>query len=87
VKKAPTLTIFATLVLSILMVVTLCQHQTNAQTITNIENQTDGHSQSSICINGVCTNSICTNDSCETSIICVNGKCERLSSSIMNQFP
>jgi uncharacterized low-complexity protein len=81
----PVLITFAALILATLMIATFYQHQANAQTITSIQNQTDGHSQSSICINGVCTNGTCTNDNCETSIRCVNGKCERLS--VTNEFP
>jgi uncharacterized low-complexity protein len=80
--------IIATFTLSILIVATLYQQQqANAQIITSIQNQTNGHSQSSICINGVCTNGTCTDDSCETSIRCINGKCEKSSSSVTNQFP
>ncbi len=71
------LVIFVTLALAIFMVVTtLYQYQANAQRITSIQNQTNGQSQSSICINDVCTNGTCTNNSCETSIKCINGKCE-----------
>lgn len=81
------LMIFVTLALAIFMVVTtLYQDQANAQTITSIQNQTNGQSQSSICINDVCTNGTCTNNSCETSIKCINGKCE-ISSSATNQSP
>ena len=82
------LVIFVTLALAIFMVVTttLYQDQANAQTITSIQNQTNGQSQSSICINDVCTNGTCTNNSCETSIKCINGKCE-ISSSATNQSP
>ena len=81
------LVIFVTLALAILMVVTtLYQDQANGQTITSIQNQTNGQSQSSICINDVCTNGTCTNNSCETSIKCINGKCE-ISSSATNQSP
>jgi hypothetical protein len=72
------------LALAIFMVVvvtTLYQDQANALTITSIQNQTNGQSQSSICINDVCTNGTCTNNSCETSISCINGKCEMSSSS------
>ena len=76
------LVIFVTLALAIFMVVTtLYQDQANAQRITSIQNQTNGQSQSSICINDVCTNGTCTNNSCETSIECINGKCEISSSS------
>jgi hypothetical protein len=79
------LVIFVTLALAIFMVVTtLYQDQANAQRITSIQNQTNGQSQSSICINDVCTNGTCTNNSCETSIKCINGKCE-ISSSATNQ--
>ena len=79
------LVIFVTLALAIFMVVTtLYQVQANAQTITSIQNQTNGQSQSSICINDVCTNGTCTNNSCETSIKCINGKCE-ISSSATNK--
>lgn len=90
------LVIFVTLALDIFMVATttLYQDQANAQTITSIQNQTitsiqnqtNGQSQSSICINDVCTNGTCTNNSCETSIKCINGKCE-ISSSATNQSP
>lgn len=79
------LVIFVTLALAIFMVVTTLD-QANAQTITSIQNQTNGQSQSSICINDVCTNGTCTNNSCETSIKCINGKCE-ISSSATNQSP
>jgi uncharacterized low-complexity protein len=80
--------LIAAFALAILMIAMLHlqQHQANAQTITSIQNQTDGHGQSSMCINGVCTNGTCSNDSCETSIRCVNGKCET-SSSVTNKFP
>ena len=79
------LVIFVTLALAIFMVATtLYQDQANAQTITSIQNQTNGQSQSSICINDVCTNGTCTNNSCETSIQCINGKCE-ISSSATNK--
>jgi hypothetical protein len=80
------LVIFVTLALHIFMVATttLYQDQANAQTITSIQNQTSGQSQSSICINDVCTNGTCTNNSCETSIKCINGKCE-ISSSATNK--
>jgi hypothetical protein len=87
------LVIFVTLALDIFMVATtLYQDQANAQavtsiqnqTITSIQNQTSGQSQSSICINDVCTNGTCTNNSCETSIKCINGKCE-ISSSATNK--
>jgi hypothetical protein len=80
------LVIFVTLALAIFMVVvtTLYQDQANAQRITSIQNQTNGQSQSLICINDVCTNGTCTNNSCETSIKCINGKCE-ISSSATNQ--
>jgi hypothetical protein len=79
------LVIFVTLALAIFMVVmTLYQDQANAQRITSIQNQTNGQSQSSICINDVCTNGTCTNNSCETSIKCINGKCE-ISSSATNK--
>ena len=81
------LVIFVTLALATFMVVTtLCQDQANALTITSNQNQTNGQSQSSICINDVCTNGTCTNNSCETSIECINGKCE-ISSSATNQSP
>lgn len=73
--------LFAALTLATMMVATLYQQQTNAQTVRSIQNQTNGHSQSLICINGVCTNGTCTNDSCETSIRCINGRCETSSSS------
>jgi hypothetical protein len=80
------LVIFVTLALAIFMVVmTLYQDQANAQRITSIQNQTNGQSQSSICINDVCTNGTCTNNSCETSIQCINGKCEISSSSATNK--
>ena len=80
------LVIFVTLALAIFMVVTtLYQDQANAQRITSIQNQTSGQSQSSICINDVCTNGTCTNNSCETSIECINGKCEISSSSATNK--
>ena len=88
------LVIFVTLALAIFMVATtLYQDQANAQritsiqnqTITSIQNQTNGQSQSSICINDVCTNGTCTNNSCETSIKCINGKCEISSSSATNK--
>jgi hypothetical protein len=80
------LVIFVTLALAIFMVVTtLYQDQANAQRITSIQNQTNGQSQSSICINDVCTNGTCTNNSCETSIKCINGKCEISSSSATNK--
>ena len=79
------LVIFVTLALSFSMVATtLYQDQANAQRITSIQNQTNGQSQSSICINDVCTNGTCTNNSCETSINCINGKCE-ISSSATNK--
>jgi uncharacterized low-complexity protein len=84
----PALILLATLVLAVLMIATLYQQdQVNAQTVTSILNQTNGHIKSSMCINGVCTNGTCSNDSCETSIKCVNGKCETSSSSVMNKFP
>ena len=71
------LVIFVTLALAISMVATTpYQDQADAQRITSIQNQTNGQSQSSICINDVCTNGTCTNNSCETSIRCINGKCE-----------
>jgi hypothetical protein len=80
------LVIFVTLALTIFMVVTtIYQDQANAQRITSIQNQTNGQSQSSICINDVCTNGTCTNNSCETSIKCINGKCEISSSSATNK--
>ena len=81
------LVIFVTLALDIFMVATttLYQDQANAQTIRSIQNQTNGQSQSSICINDVCTNGTCTNNSCETSIKCINGKCEISSSSATNK--
>lgn len=80
------LVIFVTLALAIFMVVmTLYQDQANAQRITSIQNQTNGQSQSSMCINDVCTNGTCTNNSCETSIKCINGKCEISSSSATNK--
>jgi hypothetical protein len=80
------LMIFVTLTLDIFMVATtLYQDQANAQTITSIQNQTSSQSQSSICINDVCTNGTCTNNSCETSIKCINGKCEISSSSATNK--
>ena len=80
------LVIFVTLALAIFMVVTtLYQDQANAQRIASIQNQTNGQSQSSICINDVCTNGTCTNNSCETSIKCINGKCEISSSSATNK--
>ena len=80
------LVIFVTLALAIFMVATtLYQDQANAQRITSIQNQTNGRSQSSICINDVCTNGTCTNNSCETSIKCINGKCEISSSSATNK--
>jgi hypothetical protein len=80
------LVIFVTLALAIFMVATtLYQDQANAQRITSIQNQTNGQSQSSICINDVCTNGTCTNNSCETSIKCINGKCEISSSSATNK--
>jgi uncharacterized low-complexity protein len=82
--------LFAALTLATMMVATLYQQQTNAQTVRSIQNQTNGHSQSLICINGVCTNGTCTNDSCETSIRCINGRCETTttsSSSGTNQVP
>jgi hypothetical protein len=76
------LVIFVTLTVNISMVATtLYQDQADAQRITSIQNQTNGQSQSSICINDVCTNGTCTNNSCETSIKCINGKCEISSSS------
>jgi hypothetical protein len=80
------LVIFVILALDIFMVATttLYQDQVNAQTVTSIQNQTSGQSQSSICINDVCTNGTCTNNSCETSIKCINGKCE-ISSSATNK--
>jgi hypothetical protein len=80
------LVIFVTLALAIFMVVvtTLYQDQANAVRITSIQNQTNDQSQSLICINDVCTNGTCTNNSCETSIKCINGKCE-ISSSATNQ--
>jgi hypothetical protein len=84
------LVIFITLALAIFMVMMtiLYQDQANALTITSIQNQTNGQSQSSICINDVCTNGTCTNNSCETSISCINGKCEMSSSSrATNQSP
>ncbi|MCD6037855.1 MAG: hypothetical protein K0S67_1743 [Nitrososphaeraceae archaeon] len=87
-KSHLTLMMFAALaLLSTMMVATLYQQQTNAQTVRSIQNQTNGHSQSLICINGVCTNGTCTNDSCETSIRCINGRCETTTSSGTNQFP
>ena len=80
------LVIFVSLALAIFMVVMiLYQDQANAQRITSIQNQTNGQSQSSICINDVCTNGTCTNNSCETSIKCINGKCEISSSSATNK--
>ena len=80
------LVIFVTLALAIFIVATtLYQDQANAQRITSIQNQTNGQSQSSICINDVCTNGTCTNNSCETSIKCINGKCEISSSSATNK--
>ena len=80
------LVIFVTLALAIFMVVTtIYQDQANAQRITSIQNQTNSQSQSSICINDVCTNGTCTNNSCETSIECINGKCEISSSSATNK--
>ena len=87
-RNYPVLTLSAGLTLAILfMIATIYQHlQANAQTVTSIQNLTNGHSQSSICINDVCTNDTCTNDSCETSIRCINGKCES-SSAITNKFP
>ena len=78
--------LFTALTLATMMVATLYQQQTNAQTVKSIQNQTNGHSQSLICINGVCTNGTCTNASCETSIRCINGRCETSSSSsVTNQ--
>jgi hypothetical protein len=81
------LVIFVTLASAIFMVATttLYQDQANAQRITSIQNQTNGQSQSSICINDVCTNGTCTNNSCETSIQCINGKCEISSSTATNK--
>ena len=80
------LVIFVTLALAIFIVATtLYQDQANAQRITSIQNQTNGQSQSSICINDVCTNGTCTNNSCETSIKCINGKCEISASSATNK--
>lgn len=79
---------FAALALATMMVATLYQQQTNAQTVRSIQNQTNGHSQSLICINDVCTNGTCTNNSCETSIRCINGRCETTTtSSGTNEFP
>ena len=90
-KSHMTLMMFTALALATMMVAILYQQQTNAQTVRSIQNQTNGHSQSSICINGVCTNGTCTNASCETSIRCINGRCETSSSltnqSVTNQFP
>lgn len=86
-KNDLTLMMFAALALATIMVATLYQQQTNALTVRSIQNQTNGHSQSSICINGVCTNGTCTNESCETSIRCINGRCETTTSSVTNQFP
>ena len=83
-KSHMTLMMFTALALATMMVATLYQQQTSAQTVRSIQNQTNGHSQSSICINGVCTNGTCTNASCETSIRCINGRCES-SSSVTNQ--
>ena len=85
-KNHLTLMMFAALALAIMVVATLYQQQTNALTVRSIQNQTDGHSQSLICINGVCTNGTCANNSCETSIRCINGRCET-SSSVTNQLP
>ena len=87
-KNHLTSIMFAALALATMMVATLYQQQTNAQTVRSIQNQTNGQSQSSICINGVCTNGTCTNNSCETSIRCINGRCETTTtSSGTNEFP
>ena len=78
------LIIFTTLALAtILIPETLYQqqHLTYALTITSTQRQTDDHGQSSTCINGVCTDHVCTDDSCQTSIRCVNGRCETTTSS------
>ena len=80
-----TLMMLAALALATIMVATLYQQQTNAQTVRSIQNQTNGHSQSSVCINGVCTNGTCTNAGCETSVRCINGRCETSLSSVTNQ--
>lgn len=86
-RNCHVLTLFAILTLVIFTIATIHQQlQANAQIVTSIQNQTNGHSQSSICINDVCTNGTCINDSCETSIRCINGKCES-SSAITNKFP
>ena len=88
-RNYPVLILSASLTLAILfMIATIYQYlQANAQIVTSIQNQTNGHNWSSICINDVCTNGTCTNDSCETSIKCINGKCESSSSAITNKFP
>ena len=73
------------LTLTIFMVTTVYWHlQSDALSVANVQNQTNGHSQSSICMNDVCINGTCTNDSCETSIKCIDGQCE--TSSIMNNL-
>jgi uncharacterized low-complexity protein len=89
-KKNPAVLLFAMLGLSILMIATVYQnHLANAQIAPNPQNQAQGQSESSVCINGVCTNSVCNNNNCGTDIEirCVNGKCESISSSVTNQFP
>jgi uncharacterized low-complexity protein len=89
-KNNPAVLLFAILGLSVLMIATVYQHHlANAQVAPNIQNQAQGQSESSVCINGVCTNSACNSNNCGTDIEirCVNGKCESISSSINNQFP
>ena len=88
-KNRLTLMMLAALALATMIVATLYQQQTNALTVRSIQNQTNDHTQSSICINDVCTNGTCTNNNCETSIRCINGKCETTTttSSVTNQFP
>ena len=91
-NKNPDLILFVTLALAtILIAETLYQqqHLTYALTITSTQKQTDDHGQSSTCINGVCTDHVCTDDSCQTSIRCVDGRCETTtsSSSITSKSP
>ena len=77
--------IFSILAITLLIAAALLyQHQTNAITVRSTQNQTNGNSQYSICINGDCTNGKCISNSCQTSIKCINDECQK---SITNKLP
>ena len=88
-KNNPAVLLFVILGLSSLMIVMIIKpNLADAQIAPDTQNQIQGHSESSVCINGVCTNNVCNNQNCGTDIEirCIDGKCETISSDT-NQFP